>query len=233
MRTITVMLFSLSLGIQGYGSTTQAAGQGRLPNKADEAHLTRRIQHFEITDAGLVDGIASLSLDQAAELHLGVEEILRDKLSNPTDRTVHFSLRLENKSVREILDTLCQFDSRYAWSTDGPSINIYPRGTIDDPSYLLNYTLEEITLEEIADPDKVFVLLHRQLPKEQLAYIQMGGDISYAKPWTSVFDHLTVRQLINRVAEHLGARSAWIFHGSKNERLFTFQKGGFHTDIGN
>jgi hypothetical protein len=70
--------------------------------------------------------------------------------------------------VREIVETLCQFDSRYIWSTDGPSINVFPRETIGNSSYLLNRDLEEIRLDKSADPYEALTPLAKLLPGEQL-----------------------------------------------------------------
>lgn len=108
--------------------------------------------HFDLTGSTLVDGLSKSNLEPLAGLHLGVEEVLREKFSEAPDRSVRFSLTLENATVRDIVGTLCQFDSRYTWYTDGLSINIFPREAIGNSSYLLNRELEEITLSKIADP---------------------------------------------------------------------------------
>jgi hypothetical protein len=222
-KNIALPLLSILLGV-----ALPLIGQTAHNAAHDEAHLTRVIQRFQVTDSTMLEAIASLSSQSAAELHLGMEDILRDNPSDPPAPRVRFSLDVKNATVKEILDTLCQFDGRYTWSTDGASINIYPRATAGDSAYLLNLEVEQINLTGIPDPDKVFPPLHNSLPKEQLAYMQLGGDISYEQPWSVNFDHLTVRQLINRVAEHLGPRSSWVFYGSRNERVFTFQRGTFH-----
>ena len=44
-----------------------------------------------------------------------------------------------------------------------------------------------------------------------------------------VFEHLTVRQFINRMAERMGTQTSWVWQGGKDERMLTFLKGGFHT----
>jgi hypothetical protein len=227
MKTIiTLALISAVLCIEGLGQAPRgdqsAATLGTPP-------LDQKVAEFELKDSTLKDGIAELSSKPIGGLHLGIEEILREKMSDPEDRSVQSSMHLENETVRKILDALCRFDSRYTWSTDGSSINIYPRAIVGNRSYLLNLQLQQITLTDISYPDEVFLPLHREFPKEHLGYIQTGGDTSYLQPWTVILEHLTVRELINRVAEHLGPRSSWIFHGSKDERFFTFQKGAFHT----
>lgn len=192
----------------------------------NEAHLRRVVRQFKVTDTTMLEAVASLSSELSAELHMGFEEILR--APDSTNKNVRFSIDLQNASVEDILNTLCQFDARYTWSVDGASINIYPRVTADEATYLLNLVIDKIQLTNIPDPDKVFPPLHERLPKEQLAYAQLGGDISYETPWTTRFEHVTVRQLMNRVAEHLGPRSSWILRGATTERVFTFQRGEFH-----
>jgi hypothetical protein len=133
-------------------------------------------------------------------------------------------------TVRQIIDSLCNYDSRYIWSWDTGTINIYPKSTIGDNTYLLNRSLERIVVNGIPDPGEGLTFLDKQLPppREQLGYAGTGGDASYGAPWTTEFDHLTVRQFINRLTEHVGSRTSWVFYGSKRERLFTFLKGGFN-----
>jgi len=192
--------------------------------------LEQRVLHFELSDAILRDGIAELSSKSIEGLHLGVEEVLREDINDgPRTRSPHFSLRLENKTLREILDALCDADSRYMWSSDGVSINVYPKAVLGNRSYLLNYELERITAIDIPNPDQGLTPLAKLLPNEQIGYAGVGNDPEYAKPWTVTFEHLTVRQYINRIAEHLGPRSSWIWQGSRKERMFTFLEGGFQS----
>ncbi len=190
--------------------------------------LDQKVRSFEIKDATLPHTVAELSRGSLGRLHLGIEEIIGERRSDPTAQGVRFSLRLEDKTVRETLDALCALDSRYAWSTDGASINIYPRATVGDPTYLLNLQIERITLTNAADPYAALDALHRQHLGQQIGYAQIGGDPSYVEPWTVTFEHLTVRQLIDRVAEHMGPQSSWTWHGIKGERMFGFFKGGYH-----
>jgi hypothetical protein len=128
--------------------------------------------------------------------------------------------------VGEILDALCTSDTRYAWSIDGLSINIYPTG--EGPGYLPNLKLGRISLKTAPDPDQALTPLSRLLPNEQIGYFGPGlGDNQYAQPWTVAFEHVTVRQFANRLAEHMGARTSWVWAGGSDERMFTFVKGAF------
>jgi hypothetical protein len=94
----------------------------------------------------------------------------------------------------------------------------------------LNLRIDKIIVNGIPDPDQALTPLSKLFPEQQVGYAGSGlGENTYAEPWTAVFDHLTVRQFIDRIAEHMGPRTSWVWQGGKNERMFTFLKGGFHT----
>lgn len=205
---------------------TYARG-AQLPTPRPVPPLDAVIERFELKDATLVEAISQLSLEPITRLHIGLEEVLRSKLQDPRDRSVQFSASLDHRTVRQILDGLCKLDSRYTWSSEGQSINVYPRATIGDESYLLNLTLNAIALDEIPDPQQGLTPLARLLPGQQIGYAQIGGDSDYTKAWSAVFNHLTVRQFINRLAEHMSPRTAWIWQGGKDSRMFGFFKNGF------
>ncbi len=155
----------------------------------------------------------------------GFEKILKEKVSNPDPPEVAFDVKLENKSLREILDALCNADPRFTWSQDGPFVNFYPRATVDDPSYLLNRKLTKLELRNVTAAQGGLLAIHRQLPPpaEQIAHAQLGGDDPYPpEPWTVDFNDITVRQAVNRLAEHGGPYGIWIFSGSKDFRSFGF-----------
>jgi hypothetical protein len=211
-----------------------ALGQVLPRAQSNSAHvgppLDYRVEHFDLSDAILRDGVAELGSNPVDGLHLGLEEVLRGKIQeDPRTASPHFSLHLRDKTVREILDAICGSDSRYIWSVDGASVNIYPRSAIADPSYLPNFRLNKMALMRITDPDLALPAIGQQYPDEQIGYMQAGGNISYVEPWTVSFEQLTVRQFVNRLAEHIGPRSSWIWQGGRDERMFTFQRGGFHT----
>ena len=189
--------------------------------------LNQKIQHFQLTDAILRDGIVQLASNAVPGLHLGFEEVLRKNISDsPKSGGAHFSIQLENKTIQNILDALCAADKRYTWSSEGLSINVYPRATSADSAYLLNRRLEHISFESVPDPGEALTPIAQQLQDEQIGYTQSGGDVTYAKPWTVSFQNITVRQLINRMAEHIGPQSSWIWQGGMDERMFTFEREG-------
>ena len=88
---------------------------GQAPGQVRTKPLEVKVDRFDVTDAILRDGLSELSLKNVGGLHLGFEEIIRDKIEvNPDALGPRFSFHLEGKSVREILDELCISDVRYA-----------------------------------------------------------------------------------------------------------------------
>jgi hypothetical protein len=215
----------LGLAVLGQASAIDAQTKFAKPP------LGVRIRRFDLTDAILREGISELSLRDVEGLHLGFEEIIRDRIQDdPWTQSKHFSLHLEDKTVGQILDALCQVDARYTWAEGGATINVFPRDTIGDQSYLLNLQIERLSVTAIPDPDQALTPLWKLFPQQQIGYMGagLGGD-SYTEPWTIAFENLSVRQFINRIAEHMGPQTSWLWQGGRQERMFTFLKGGFNT----
>jgi hypothetical protein len=213
------------LTVCSYGQATSV----RSDDFPSTPALNNKVAQFDVTDAAIIDALSKLSDESIPGLHLGIEEIIRDKTSEPTDRSVRFSLHLHDVTVRDILETLCKSDRRYMWSVDGSTVNLYPRETVGNSSYLLNRELDSIALKNMSRPSDVLTSLMKLLPDEQLgvAGIGIGIDIAYPQPWSAVFRHLTVRQLMNRVSEHSSPRGGWIWSGSTGQRFFAYFEHGF------
>jgi len=224
---ITVPIVSLLLSLSGLAQTAQMA-QSEAVGK--NASLEQQVERYSFIDGGIIDALAELSQSPEVKLHLGIEEILRERFAAPRERTFRFSISLAHKSVRQILDTLCASDTRYGWSMDGQTINVYPRTRVNDKTDLLNFHIDHLRLTDVPDPDQALTPLSQLFPDEQIGYLQNGlGDNNYTEPWTETFTGLTVRQLINRITEHSGSHTVWIWQGGKDGRMFTFLRGGFHT----
>jgi hypothetical protein len=105
-----------------------------------------------------------------------------------------FSLNLENTSVREILDALCNGSARYVWSQDGTFVNVFPKAIVGEEKHFLNRRLKRLQFTNIASADAALGPLAQQLgPTEQIAIMQLGGSIEYTQPWTATLENLTVR----------------------------------------
>jgi len=119
--------------------------------------------------------------------------------------------------------------SGYAVYLDGRCwhLNVYPKATIGDPAYLLNRKLDRVSFVESREADGALTPISQKLPFEQVGYSQMGGSVTFNKPWSVTFSNVTVREVVNRIARHLGARAGWIFAGSREQRRFSFHKTEF------
>jgi hypothetical protein len=155
--SVALLLFLLA------GSNKGRTGTVPTDDSPTASALSDKVADFDIKEVTLVEALSKLSLEPVAGLHLGIEEIIRDKGSEVADRSVRFSLTLRDVNVRGILDTLCKSDNRYTWSADGSSVNVYPRETIANSSYVLNRELDSITLENISRPSDALNTLTRLL----------------------------------------------------------------------
>lgn len=205
-------------------------GQSLAQTQATDKTLKTNVGHFEIVDQDIVGSIAILSRQPDIHMHLGIEEVLREKTADPPSANPHFSLKLENRTLSEILNRLCELDTRYDWQFDGTTINIYPRATTETASYLLNRRFERLHLTGLRDPYQALFPMVAQLPppREQMAYAQAGGNPSYAQPWDLSLSDVTLREAINALAANIGPSSSWILQGSKQYRQLTFTKGPFY-----
>ena len=198
----------------------QLTREGTTENKALEA----RVPHFELNKETVLDGLWKLARGPVP-FGFGFEKVLKSKLSDPELQDPRFSLQLDNKSIREILDILCQLDPRYTWSTEGATVNFVPAGILNDRTYLLNRALPRFELKDATDVQNGLLAIVRQLPPpvEQVAQAQVGGDDPYPpEPWSLTLENVTVRQVVNRLAAHGGPYGIWIFGGSKDFRAFGF-----------
>jgi hypothetical protein len=209
--------------------TTVVSGQG-LDKAAVATRLDARISDFVLNDASILEGVQRLNVENL-QIGFGFEEVLVQKFIDPAASYPKISVKLQNPSTREALNALCAADPGYTWSVDGATVNVYPVATTSDPRYLLNRKLVKLKIQAITDIDQGLFAIPKQLPGplEQVAHAQVGGDASFpADPWSATFTDITVRQAINRLAEHMGDSCSWIFGGSNGFRRFAFYRGGFH-----
>lgn len=219
--SVGLALAAITVAITGAHVTAQ---QPSVPLSAENNLLNATVTKFEVRDKSLIDAIWDLARGPAP-FAFGFEHTLKKKITDPEVPEPHLNLELENKTVRQILEALCRSDPRFTWSMDGLTVNVYPRATIDNPSYLLNRKLPIFDLNNATDPDDgLFAIVHElPPPAEQIANAQVGGADTYPpQPWTVTFRDLTVRQVVNRLALHGGPCGIWIFGGAEDFRSFGF-----------
>jgi hypothetical protein len=186
------------------------------------------LQRFDLVDGSLKDGVVKLAQEVGG--HYGFEEVLRRQRTEPQNTGPHFSLHLANTNLAGVLDALCERDSRYTWSAGQQTINVYPKAIERNSTYLLNRRISRLELKDSPNPDRALFALDTQLPppREQIGYIEAGGDNAYDAPWSASFSDLTVRQFVNQLAIHLRGATIWCFQGSTEERLFSFARLRLH-----
>ncbi len=212
----SALVFLVSCPTVGQESTAQLSPADKF--------LDTMVSEFEMRKQTLLDGLWKLAKGPAP-FAFGFEDVLKKSSAESGVQDPTLNVKLKNKTVREILDALCQTDSRFTWSMDGATVNVFPRGAVNDHSYLLNRTLETFELENATDVENGLLAIVHQLPPpiEQVAHAQVGGADPYpAEPWTVTYHNLTVRQAVNRLALHGGPCGIWVFGGSNDFRTFGF-----------
>ena len=137
--------------------------------------LDHRVAVFSLTDATVIDGLSKLSAEPISGLHLGIEDILRAELSDLPSPSVRFSLKMQNATVRRILDALCERDNRYQWSVDGSTINVFPRDSLSDTTLFLNKKMSKLELRAVPSAEQALTPLARLMPDESFGVAGVGG----------------------------------------------------------
>lgn len=220
---IATFLLAVTASFLG-GVTAQESADARTAGQ-----LARRVAIFEVHNGTLLDGLARLSAEDL-QLSFAFEDILRPKFADPRAAPIRFNLVLHDRTVREILDSLCERDVRYMWRQYESTINVYPRSAEADKSYLMNRRLPQLELKSLKNAGEAVFAIVGQLPPpfEQIAWSQGGGDVSYELPWTGTLRNLTVRQAFDRVALSLGPNGGWVFNGSREFRTIGFHNRRLH-----
>jgi hypothetical protein len=181
--------------------------------------FTQRVDEIELRAESIFDAIGRLN--QSFDIAISIEGIL------PAEGTVtnpKFTVRIENRSLAEVLTLLCELDNRYSWARDGKMVNLFPRALQNDPTYLFNQRLPVLHFENIREvSDAVMQVIHQVPgPPKQLIYWGLGGTQNFAKPLSVTYDDLTVRQAMNRIAQQLGPTFGWQVGGHSQTPAIVF-----------
>jgi hypothetical protein len=92
-------------------SELTAVQQSGTQNVPVTEFLNTKVPEFDLQNQTIVDGVWKLA--RAPEpFAFGFENVLKKTLRDPDVPDPRFSLQLKDKTVREVLDALCQEDSR-------------------------------------------------------------------------------------------------------------------------
>jgi hypothetical protein len=185
----------------------------------------QHIDGVELKDQNVVDGIAMLT--KTAALPVSVEFPLGAAISGAAPPLETFSARIEPGTVSEVLDRLCVLDPTFTWIRDGNRLNVLPRILANDPTYVLNKTIEHVKFEGERQASDAIMKMVEQLPgpREQLAVLQAGMSLSFPQPWSTTIRNTSIRQVINQIAQQLGSSYGWQFSGAQDFRVITFHEG--------
>ena len=222
MKTSGRLAHSFSALLIAISSALGALGQR---GDVGKELLETRVSDFEIRNGTVFGGIAELSA-KPVELSFAFEYILTAHVGDNPISEVRFNIDLKHSTFREILTALCSADSRYTWTRDGTTVNVFPKDTVGNRSYLMNRVLPKLELHGVSSAEEAMFAAVKQLPPpfEQVAFVQAGGVTSLPIAWTVNFDNLTLRQALNLIAGNMAPHGGWVLSGSHE-----FRAVGFHT----
>ena len=182
--------------------------------------LYRRMDGFQLQNETVRDALAKFNM--ASELSMSVETILKENLSERNVEFPRFDLKIEGGRARDVLDRICALDSRFKWSRYKNTINVYPKSALAAGGrYFLNRKQRLVQFKNLSDPAQAVIRTVALLPGplEQIAFSQVGGAGEFSVTWNPTFKNVTVRQVLDEIAEHLCSGCGWTFSGAKNFRV--------------
>jgi len=185
--------------------------------------LKQIVPSLELNQETILDGLAKLN-QSTTGLGFSVELPLGQTISAQAPKLRSFEVVLPASTLGSVLDQLCHLDPTFAWQQSGSQINVFPRALEKDTRYLLNRKVEFLEFKYVPDAQAaVFQTVARlPAPKEQIAIMQSGAAVNFARPWTASFRDITVREAFNRIAQQIGTNYGWQFTGAADFRIVTF-----------
>ena len=166
---------------------------------------------------------AFAELYQSTGIVISVERIL-GKYGPVADK--RFTATIRGGKPAQVLNDICALDRRYAWSRDGNVVNVYPWRTVDDPKYLFNQRIPSFELRGVSKAATAAIEADEQLPgkRSQLIILGTGGD-DFAEPWSVKLQNVTLRAVMNRIAQHLCSSCGWqLLPGKGSEPVLVFYR---------
>lgn len=219
MRTIGLSLLT-GLIFLAFG-TARTLGQATTEPKDP---FEQRVSEVTLNDQSIIDGIAALG--GSAGLAVSVERELGRTISGAAPRAKTFTATVGPGTVSEILDGLCTLDQTFTWVRNGNMVNVIPRALANEPSYFLNRRIDELTFRDVPGAQEAVFKTAEKLPgpKEQVAIMEVGSHLNFARPWSTTLHNVSVREVFNSVANRLGPTYGWQFAGAQDFRIITFHQ---------
>jgi hypothetical protein len=212
-----VQVVALAFALAGRGVPQQSSMPAPDP-------FQQRLAGVTLTDQDIIDGVAMLS--RSTGLAVSIEHQLGGTIAGNAPKARTLTAMVGPGTVSEVLDGLCSLDQTFTWTRNGNMINLLPRALASDPNYFLNRTIDELTLKDVHGAQEAVFKTAEQLsgPKEQIAIMQVGTSVSFARPWTTTLQNVTVREVFDLIARQLGPTYGWQFSGAQDFRIITFHQ---------
>jgi hypothetical protein len=201
-----------------------AQGLAQEPGTLTQDPFQQRIGGLRLEDQNVLAGIVAAT--RSAGLPLSVEYPLGEKISGPAPPAKTVTATVSPGTVKQVLDQLCDLDPTFTWIRNGKMVNVIPRGLENDPGYVLNRKVDELTFENVRQADDAVMKIVGQLPgpREQIAVLEAGVSLDFARPWTTTFKDVTVREVLDAIAQQFGPSWGWQFSGGQDFRMVTFHE---------
>lgn len=178
---------------------------------------------FRLVNQTVIDGAAQLN-QTTSDLAFAVEFPLGKTISAPAPAIATLDATIGSGTLGDALNRLCSLDPTFSWKKIGNTIHFVPRSLINDPTYVMNRKIEVLDLKDAPDAQTALFAAVAQLPspKEGMGIKQSGLSLNFSRPWTASFKDITVREVLDKIAEQLGRNYGWQFGGAADFRLVTF-----------
>ena len=200
----------------------------RVPGQSQAAAppdvFQQRVGGLTLDGQTIVDAAAELS--QSTPAAYSVEFELGKTIAEAAPPVRSLVAKVDAGTIPEVLDRLCELDATFTWKRVGNTANLFPRSLEGNPNYLLNRRVAVLTLTNAPDAEKAIFEAVDQLPgpKEQIAVLQTGISLTFAKPWTATFKDITIREAFDQIAQQFGPTYGWQFGGATDFRIITFHQ---------
>lgn len=217
-------------------NTTLLAGAGLIyvgllatPQVQTSAILEREIPVFDVTNVPMLLAVSKLrelgvrACFEEVELDPHRDRVFNEKQEPVGVRKLAFSLHLQKKTVKEILDALSKADGEYAWKLDTNSgvINIYPTSPVpgqQNAGSVLNWTVDRLD----TDGKGRLVVLQDDLnlKAHSITPFWRGSYEHYNSPISLHVKNTPVTEILNKISSAT-PQLCWTLAGFKGGRILT------------
>ena len=131
-------------------------------NLKENSILELRIDSLKVENASVEEALKLLRGKDSSQILIGFEKITDARLG----KNISISFVSENESVRDILRRIFSADTRYTYSLVSNSlIEVFPVGSKNDMSNLLNMRVKKFSYEKLAEPSYIITDIDRIVPE--------------------------------------------------------------------